>query len=110
MFESVGFRLFNLAGVPAPVTHWVLLRIITEAEENPTDRRWEVIPWDIDLTWADNMFGSGELTNYAANITIPAKAVTGGHTYRARVRMKDVTGRWSHWSAPVQFVAQGQKS
>ena len=170
MFESVGFRLFNLAGVPAPSTHWVQLRIIDEAKENPADQyrgdfwglylaienedghflkahglpsgnlfkmeggsgelqhhtvggvtnlsdlfgfmsayqrgnlpdswwethfdltnyysyraicecihhydvdmgknydyylnpqtgRWEIIPWDIDLTWADNMFGAGE--------------------------------------------------
>ena len=28
-----------------------------------------------------------------------------GHTYRARVRHKDANGGWSHWSAPVQFVA-----
>ena len=51
---------------------------------------------------------SGELTNAPAPITFPSTAVTTGHTYRARVRMKDATGRWSHWSAPVQFVA-GEK-
>jgi Lamin Tail Domain len=28
-----------------------------------------------------------------------------GHTYRARVRHKDNTGRWSYWSEPVQFTA-----
>ncbi|HLH53601.1 MAG TPA: CotH kinase family protein [Verrucomicrobiae bacterium] len=170
MFESVGFRLFNLAGVPAPRTHWIQLRIVDEPNENPPDQyrgdfwglylaienedsrflkehglpsgnlfkmeggggelqhhgpgavtnlsdlfgfmndymrpnttdpwwkenfdltnfysyraicecihhydvdqgknydyyhnpqtgRWEIIPWDIDLTWADNMYGSGE--------------------------------------------------
>jgi hypothetical protein len=168
LFESVGFRLFNLAGVPAPFTHWVQLRIIDEPQENPSDQyqgdfwglylaienedghflkghglpsgnlykmfgmgqlehqgadsvsdgsdirdfmnacrrnqpdswwganfdlasyysyraicecihhydtgegknydyfhnpktgRWQMIPWDIDLTWADNMYGSGE--------------------------------------------------
>lgn len=168
LFESVGFRLFNLAGVPAPFTHWVQLRIIDEPEENPSDqyrgdfwglylaienedghflkahglpngnlykmfgmgqlqhqgteavgdgsdirdfmnacfrnqpdswwranfdlpgyysyraicecihhydtgegknydyfhnpvtKRWEIIPWDIDLTWANNMYGNGE--------------------------------------------------
>ncbi|HZR15849.1 MAG TPA: CotH kinase family protein [Verrucomicrobiae bacterium] len=38
MFESVGFRLFNLAGVPAPNTHWIQLRIIDEATENPPDQ------------------------------------------------------------------------
>jgi hypothetical protein len=169
LFESVGFRLFNLADVPAPFTHFLQLRIISEAKENPADqyrgdfwglylaienedgrflknhglpdgnlykmefgggelehqgagavsnrsdlvrfmagyrttqtenwwrtnldlsgyysyraicecihhydigdgknydyflnpvtRKWQVFPWDIDLTWANNMFGSGE--------------------------------------------------
>jgi hypothetical protein len=170
LFESVGFRLFNLAGADAPRTHWIQLRIIDEAQENPPDqyhgdfwglylaieevdgrflkarnlpdgnvykmeggsgalshhgvgtvtnrsdldqflnaynsrgrtepwwrtnlnlasyysyraivecihhydisdgknyyyyldplsRQWQVIPWDIDLTWADNMFGGGD--------------------------------------------------
>jgi len=38
MFESVGFRLFALAGVAAPRTHWVQLRIIDEAEESPANQ------------------------------------------------------------------------
>jgi hypothetical protein len=38
MFEAVGFRLFNLAGVEAPRTHWVHLRVIDGEEENPEDQ------------------------------------------------------------------------
>ncbi len=39
LFESVGFRLFQLAGQPAMNTAFVQLRIIDEAEEvNPTDQ------------------------------------------------------------------------
>jgi hypothetical protein len=38
MLEAVGFRLFNLAGVEAPHTHWVHLRIIDASEENPADQ------------------------------------------------------------------------
>src|SRR5438128_2676405 len=26
---------------------------------NPNTGKWIVIPWDIDLTWADNMYGGG---------------------------------------------------
>ena len=33
MFEAVGFKLFELAGVEAPKTHWVHFRIIDEAAE-----------------------------------------------------------------------------
>ena len=28
------------------------------------------------------------------------------HTYRVRARYKNNTGRWSHWSDPVQFRAR----
>ena len=35
LFESVGFRLFNLAAVPAPFTHWLQLRIIDEGRRKP---------------------------------------------------------------------------
>ena len=38
MFEAVGFKLFNLAGIEAPHTHWVQLRIIDEAAESPPNQ------------------------------------------------------------------------
>lgn len=37
-------------------------------------------------------------------VTLPSTALQIGHTYRARVRHKDVTGRWSRWSVAVQFI------
>jgi hypothetical protein len=36
LFESVGMKLFNLAGVPAPVTNFTQLRVIDEAAESGT--------------------------------------------------------------------------
>ena len=47
---------------------------------------------------------SGELDTFAGTIAIPTAAVRSGRTYRARVRHQDNTGRWSHWSAPVEFT------
>jgi hypothetical protein len=47
---------------------------------------------------------SGVLTTFSNQVAIPAGALKPGHTYRARVRMKDSSGRWSHWSAPYQFT------
>ena len=38
-------------------------------------------------------------------ITIPLTALEAGERYRVRVKMMDETGRWSHWSAPVEFTA-----
>ena len=38
-------------------------------------------------------------------IQIPGSAARAGKTYRVRSRMKDTTGRWSHWSEPIEFTA-----
>ncbi len=57
--------------------------------------------YEIDAIWESEEIISPEATT----ITIPASDVEPGQTYRVRCRMKDNTGRWSHWSAPVQFVA-----
>lgn len=46
-----------------------------------------------------------EQSIYDPAVTIPQTAVTAGTIYRVRVRMMDDTGRWSHWSAPVEFTA-----
>jgi hypothetical protein len=56
--------------------------------------------YEIDAAWE-----SDEIKTFTSDIKIPAAAVTPGRTYRVRCRMKDTTGRWSHWSNPVQFVA-----
>ena len=55
--------------------------------------------YEIEPVWE-----SDELTNFTPSITIPPAATRVGHTYRARVRMQDDTGRWSHWSAPREFT------
>jgi hypothetical protein len=60
-----------------------------------TPRRYEV----------EDAWTSPEITAFTPAVTLPATAARPGHTYRARVRHKDTTGRWSRWSAPVQFVA-----
>ena len=60
---------------------------------NPVDRRWTVIPWDLDLTWADSMYRAGRtggdepfksrvLSNFSPNPARPALA----REFRNRVR------------------------
>jgi hypothetical protein len=56
-------------------------------------------PYEITAQWE-----SGEITPFNNSITIPTDALKIGRAYRVRVQMKDTTGRWSRWSAPVQFV------
>ena len=50
-------------------------------------------------------FESGELAPFNATYQFPPISVKVGKTYRVRVRHKDTTGLWSHWSQPVQFQA-----
>ena len=47
---------------------------------------------------------SGFLDTFSDTIQVPARTLEQGSTYRARVRHKDNTGRWSHWSAPVEII------
>jgi hypothetical protein len=56
--------------------------------------------YEIEGTWE-----SGEQTTFANQISIPANAVEAGKTYRARVRMQDADGHWSHWSTTYEFLA-----
>jgi hypothetical protein len=55
--------------------------------------------YEVETLWT-----SGALTD-AGPIRIPSNAARAGKTYRARARYQDDTGRWSHWSLPVQFIA-----
>jgi hypothetical protein len=55
--------------------------------------------YEWDATWE-----SGELMPTQDSISPPAVATRPGRTYRARVRHADNTGRWSHWSAPLEFT------
>ncbi|MHC4206273.1 MAG: lamin tail domain-containing protein, partial [Planctomycetota bacterium] len=55
--------------------------------------------YEIDSVWE-----SDEIADAVdRSIKIPASAVRVGRTYRVRSRAKDSSGRWSHWSYPVQF-------
>jgi len=71
-----------------------------DLQKNFTKKPAEPGHYEITSVWE-----SPESAEFKEQITVPANAVRPGHAYRARVRIKDNTGRWSHWSAPVQFVA-----
>ncbi len=60
---------------------------------HPQDGRWTVLPWDLDLTWADNMYRGGQtggnepfksrvLSDFSSNARFPAIA----REFRNRVR------------------------
>ncbi len=59
-------------------------------------------PFTYEIT---DVWKSGDIAIFNNQIRVPTSATRPSHTYRARVRMKDATGRWSRWSPAVQFVA-----
>ncbi len=58
----------------------------------------------LQLEW-NAVWESGELDQFMVSQQVPSAPIRAGRTYRARVRHKDDTGRWSHWSEPLQFIA-----
>ena len=56
--------------------------------------------YEINAVWE-----SPEITTFTPDITIPSSELQVGHAYRVRVAMKNALGVWSHWSAPIQFIA-----
>ncbi len=55
------------------------------------------------LEWFPD-WDTGPLDTFSPTIRVPARHLEKGRTYRARVRHRDNTGRWSHWSAPLEIV------
>lgn len=53
----------------------------------------------------ETLASSAELTTTPGAFSIPLGVTAAGKTYRVRVRHKDTTGNWGHWSAPIQFAA-----
>ena len=75
---------------------WRIAEVNTSATFTPAEPRLlEIVP----------SFDSGPIAAYAAQYKFPVTACQPGKRYRARVRMADNTGRWSYWSAPVEFTA-----
>lgn len=82
-FQAMQWRIGEVTDATAP------------AYDPLEDRIYEVTPvWE-----------SGDLTTFSNTKLIPGTALRAGHSYRARVRHQDNTGRWSHWSAPLSFIA-----
>jgi len=94
-FQSSAFSDPQGAGTFAAM-QWRIAEVLASnvVVTNPSQLRLE---WDAAWT-------SPEFTAFNGTITFPSFAVQDGKRYRARVRHKDDTGRWSAWSLPIEFV------
>jgi hypothetical protein len=57
-------------------------------------------PYEVETVWQ-----SDDIAPFQSAVAIPSANLKVGHTYRVRARTMDTTGRASHWSGPIQFVA-----
>ena len=62
-------------------------------------------PLDPYLYEINPVWESAEITTFNSNIVIPTQGLSSGRSYRVRVRHKDNTERWGHWSDAVEFIA-----
>src|SRR5213075_1518868 len=93
------FRVSGYKGAnPFAACKWRLAEI---SGGNAGSKQWPPTQGPLEIT---ALWESADLSEADAEVAIPAGLARPGRTYRVRARMKDVTGRWSHWSAPVQFV------
>ena len=58
-------------------------------------------PWKYEV----NPVWELEAGEFVGTVDVPQSVIRKAGTYRARVRMRNGTMAWSHWSAPVEFVA-----
>lgn len=97
--NRLAFRVSNYAGSnPFAALQWRLGEV-TPANRPYFDRA-QPNRYEVDAVWQ-----SEESTQFKSDAAIPAGFAEAGRTYRVRARFKDSTGRWSHWSAPVEFTA-----
>jgi Concanavalin A-like lectin/glucanases superfamily/Lamin Tail Domain/CotH kinase protein len=94
-FSKMKWRIAEITNPAAPdYNRW----------DHSVERQYEADP--------KNTWESPEITTFSNTFTFPAAAAHADRTYRVRVKYADAgdaangnTPRWSHWSAPVTFVA-----
>ena len=64
-------------------------------------------PWGYEI---EDLWNSGIFPLFVQEIEIPVSKLRVGGTYRARVRHFDSSGRASHWSEAIEFVASESKN
>ncbi|MBN1444411.1 MAG: lamin tail domain-containing protein, partial [Planctomycetes bacterium] len=89
-FEAMEWRLAEVTAISGAAT-----RLLSDPIWRAEPVRLEITP-----TWT-----SGEIETFDRSIAIPPWAATVGRKHRVRVRVKDNTGLWSHWSSRLEFTA-----
>jgi hypothetical protein len=99
--DQLRFTVSEYKGAkPFAAVSWRLAEVASKQTPRPSAQPTQA-PREITSLWE-----SAELTDPLTPLAIPGGIAQPNHSYRVRARMKDVTGRWSHWSAPIEFLAR----
>lgn len=66
---------------------------------------FQMMQWRVSESSTHEWLATWSSLSTNDSIVPPALATRPGLSYRARVRHQDETGRWSHWSEPLEFLA-----
>jgi hypothetical protein len=102
--NQLTFQVSAYAGInPFEAVKWRVAEV-TDPQAPSYDPAGPV-KYEIDAVWE-----SPEIAVFDEELRLPSQLLKVGRAYRVRARMKDTTGRWSRWSAPVQFISGASES
>lgn len=73
-------------------------------------REWRIARVRADGHYEINAHWTTKISEDNLTQQIPSKGLQADQTYRVRVRQQDDSGRWSHWSQPIEFTAGAEIS
>ena len=99
--NALVFRTSNFSDPQGSGTFAAMKWRIAEVTDltNPRYEPGDPRKYEIEAVWEGN-----DLTVFRPDMQIPGIVVDIGRSYRVRCKMKDTSGRWSHWSSPIQFI------
>jgi len=97
-FSKLAFDISDYRGSNSSAAmQWRIAEVSPQSE--PGSKAVAPKKYEINPLWQ-----SPELPMFEQQYMLPALSLRAGSNYRVRTRVKDQTGRWSHWSAPFEFV------
>lgn len=101
--EKKGAQAFQITPFATPVAtnHFAAVQWRVGRSTAPGQPGWESgKPWRYEI---EPHWDSGELLRTEPQMKLPREAFADAGVLRVRARYRDNTGRWSHWSDPVQL-------
>ncbi len=104
--EKKGVQVFQITPFTTPVAanHFAAVQWRVGRSTVPGQPGWKAgKPWHYEI---EPHWDSGEQLRGEPQMKLPKEAFADSGVLRVRARYKDNTGRWSHWSEPVELTVR----